>query len=252
MNGTRHEGSYRVGGNKAVKTQGGYSETYIIHEDFAVVIPNDMNMAEAAPILCGGATMYDPLKHFGALDGKKMTIGIVGIGGLGTFGIKFAKALGHTVVAISTSANKEEMAKKKGADKFVVSTDPESIKAHAGSCNIILNTVSANHDLNVYLPLIHRNGTLVQLGLCSEPHPIRQMSLMNGRKRITGTFVANTLDHQECVDFCKKNGILSDVQIIEANQLDWVYEQLEHNKDGIRYVLDVKKSLENPDFCAKI
>jgi uncharacterized zinc-type alcohol dehydrogenase-like protein len=105
--------------------------------------------------------MYYPLKHWGALDKKNMTIGIIGVGGLGSFGIKLAKAMGHTIMAVSTSANKEEMAKKKGADLFCVSTDPESIKANANKCDLILNTVSANHDLNVYLPLLRRDGVIV-------------------------------------------------------------------------------------------
>lgn len=105
--------------------------------------------------------MYDPLKHWGATEGKKMTIGIIGIGGLGTIGIKMAKALGHEVYAISTSAHKEAQAKEKGASAFVVSTDPESMKASAGKCDLILNTVAANHDLNTYMPLLAKSGTLV-------------------------------------------------------------------------------------------
>jgi uncharacterized zinc-type alcohol dehydrogenase-like protein len=105
--------------------------------------------------------MYDPLKHWGATQGKKMTIGIVGVGGLGTMGIKLARALGHDVVAISTSAGKEALAKEKGATHFVVSTDPDSVKANAGLCDLILNTVSANHDLNTYMPLLAKSGTLV-------------------------------------------------------------------------------------------
>ena len=109
--------------------------------------------------------MYDPLVHWGATAGKKMTIGIIGVGGLGTMGIKISKALGHDVVAISTSAGKEALAKEKGATHFVVSTNPESITANAGKCDIILNTVSADHDVNLYMPLLAKSGTMVQLGL---------------------------------------------------------------------------------------
>ena len=111
--------------------------------------------------MCAGITMYDPIRHWGGTKGVKMTIGIIGIGGLGTMGVKIAKALGHDVVAISTSANKESLAKEKGATHFVVSKDPESVKKCAGTCDLILNTVSANHDLNVYLPLLAKSGTIV-------------------------------------------------------------------------------------------
>jgi len=151
---------------------GGYSGSLVTHEKFVIKIPDSMDMAKASPILCAGITMYDPLRHWGYLEGKPRTVGIIGIGGLGTMGIKIAKALGHTVVAISTSASKKEMAKQKGATDFVVSTDPASIEANAGRCNIILNTVSVNHDLNVYLPLLAKNGVLVQLGAAFAPHPV--------------------------------------------------------------------------------
>ena len=122
-------------------------------------------MAQAAPILCGGITMYSPLKHWGCLDGKKKTVGVVGIGGLGTLAIKLAKAMGHDVMAISTSDAKKKIALEKGANLFVASKDPESVKAGSGKCDLILNTVSANHDLNLYLPLLARDGTIVQIGV---------------------------------------------------------------------------------------
>ena len=203
--------------------------------------------------MCAGITLYDPLKNWGALNGKPMCIGIIGIGGLGTFGIKFAKAMGHTVMAISTSANKEEMAKKKGADLFCVSKDPESITANAAKCDLILNTISANHDINLYLPLLARDGVIVQLGICMAPHPVMQFVLMRGRKSVSGSLVGNLKNHQACIDFCAEKNITSDIVVVEAKQIDEVYEELRtSNKDGIRYVIDVKKSLENQDFVAKL
>lgn len=120
-----------------------------------------MPLELSAPILCAGITMYSPLEHWGFTDGVKKTVGIIAVGGLGTMGIKIARALGHDVVAVSTSANKEAMARKKGATHFVVSKDPESMAKHAGMCDIILNTVAVNHDLNLYLPLLAKSGTLV-------------------------------------------------------------------------------------------
>jgi uncharacterized zinc-type alcohol dehydrogenase-like protein len=138
----------------------------VVHEKFCLKIPSNLPIEKASPILCAGITMYDPLRHWGATKGKKMTIGVVGIGGLGTMGIKLAKAMGHDVVAISTSAGKEALAKEKGATHFCVSTDPESINKHSNTCDLILNVVSANHDLNVYLPLLRKSSTIVQMGLC--------------------------------------------------------------------------------------
>lgn len=134
--------------------------------------------------------MFDPLCHWGAVDGgKKMTIGIVGIGGLGTMGLKLSKALGHKVVAISTTASKKTLAKNKGADVFVVSTDPKSMKKEESTCDLILNTVSAQHEMAHYFPLLRPNGTIVQLGLVVEPHTVPQLPLISARKSISGSCI---------------------------------------------------------------
>lgn len=179
----------RVGGNQETKTCGGYSASNVVHEHFVCKIPDGIPPECAAPILCAGITMYDPLRHWGATAGKKMTIGIIGVGGLGTMGIKISKALGHDVYAISTSAHKEGLAKEKGATNFVVSTDPKSMQENARKCDLILNTVSANHDLNVYMPLLAKSGTLVQLGLVTTPHPVNQLPLMFNRQGIAGSLI---------------------------------------------------------------
>jgi uncharacterized zinc-type alcohol dehydrogenase-like protein len=151
----------RVLGNKDMKTWGGYSGSNVVHEHFCCRIPEGLPLEKAAPILCAGVTMYDPLSHWGFANGVSRTVGIIGIGGLGTMGIKIAKAMGHTVIAISTTAAKKELAESKGATGFVASKDPESIKAQAGKCNIILNTVAANHDINTYMPLLAKGGVIV-------------------------------------------------------------------------------------------
>lgn len=172
-NGVRKHG--RVGGNQDLRTYGGYTGSQVTHEHFIIKINPEMDLEKTAPILCAGITMYSPLKHWGFAKGgpnQKKVVGIVGIGGLGTMGVKIAAALGHTVVAISTSANKEKIALDKGAHHFVVSSDPESIKTQAGKCDIILNTVSVPHDLNVYLQLLSKSGTLVQLGGVGAPHSV--------------------------------------------------------------------------------
>lgn len=169
-NGARTHG--RVPGNQELWTFGGYTAANVVHEHFILKVPDGIPHEAVGPIMCAGITMYSPLKHWGAFKGEKMTIGVVGVGGLGTMGIKLAAAAGHDVIAISTSTKKEEIAKKKGATGFVVSKDPESIKAHAKSCDLILNTVSANHDLNTYVPLLANSGTIVQIGAALAPHPV--------------------------------------------------------------------------------
>jgi uncharacterized zinc-type alcohol dehydrogenase-like protein len=161
----------RVLGNKATKTWGGYSASNVVDEHFILNIPEGLPLDKAAPIMCAGITMYDPLKHWGFVDSKPKVVGVIGVGGLGTMGIKIAKALGHTVVAISTSASKEAIAKERGATHFVVSTDDKTLEG-VPKCDIILNTVSANHDLNVYMKLLAKSGTLVQMGLVLTPHPV--------------------------------------------------------------------------------
>lgn len=158
-NGDRRYGL--VGGAQDLPTFGGYSASHVVHQHFVVRIPDGLPLDKAAPIMCAGITMYDPLKHWGATSGKKMTVGIIGIGGLGTMGVKIARALGHDVMAISTSANKESLAREKGATHFCVSTDPASIQANSGLCDLILNTISAGHDINTYLPLLAKSGTIV-------------------------------------------------------------------------------------------
>jgi len=208
-------------------------------------VPEGLPMEKAAPLLCAGVTMWDPLRHWGMTKegGEKKTVGIIGVGGLGTMGIKLAHALGHRVVAISTSSNKEELAKDKGADAFVVSTNEESMAKEAGSCDLILNTVAAPHEVAHYVSLLNHDGTIVQLGVFAEPHSMSQIPLIFGRKSIAGSLIGGIKSTEECLEFCAKHNILPDCQTVTAKQIDWVFNELSHsNKDGLRYVLYIKKS----------
>jgi len=181
-------------------------------------------MNAVGPLLCAGITMYDPLVYHGAADGKKkMTIGVIGVGGLGTMGIKYAHAMGHKVVAISTSRSKEQMARKKGADEFVVSSDPESMKNPNAKCDLILNTVSAPHQISDYLNLLNNDGTLVQLGLVTEPHKIVQLPLVFGRKSISGSKIGGIHNTEEMLKFSAKHNILPDIKVVEAKDIDNCY-----------------------------
>lgn len=248
-NGDKKHG--RVGGNQTTKTAGGYSAANTVHEDFVIKIPEGMDLEKTAPILCAGITMYSPLKHWGAANEKKI-VGIVGIGGLGTMGIKLAKALGNEVMAISSSPNKEALAKEKGATLFACSKNPESMKANAGKCDLILNTVSAQHDINAYMPLLASGGVIVQLGGVTAPHTVSQFALMMKRQSIAGSLIGGIKETQEVVDLCFQHGIYPDCKVIEAKDIDWAWDQLmTTNADGIRYVIDIKKSLENKEFLPK-
>ena len=237
-----------ISGNPEERTFGGYSGSNVLHEHFIMKIPDGIPLEKAGPILCAGITMYDPLRHWGATSGEPMTIGIVGIGGLGTMCIKLAKALGHKVVAVSTSASKKDMALAKGAEEFIVSTDPASIQAAAGTIDLLLNTVSATHQIETYLPLLANGGTIVQLGLVKDKHAISQMALLPQRKSISASHIGGIKATEECLELCAKAGIAPETETITADKIDWAYEQLADNKDGIRYVIDIKASLENKEL----
>jgi len=250
-NGVKKHG--RVGGNQETKTAGGYSGSHTVHEDFVLKIPDGMDLAKTAPILCAGITMYSPLKYWGAASGEKKTVGIVGIGGLGTMGIKLAAALGNEVMAISSSTKKEALAKEKGATLFACSKDPESMKALAGKCDLILNTVSATHDINTYIPLLAKGGaTIVQLGGVTTPHNVLNFPLMMNRISIAGSLIGGIRETQEVIDLCFKNGIYPDCITVEAKDIDSCWDQLMNtNADGVRFVIDIKKSLQNQDYIPK-
>ena len=252
-NGKRIHG--HVPGNQALQTFGGYSAENVVHQRYIFKIHENIPLETAGPIFCAGITMYDPLRYHGATSGKKMKIGIVGIGGLGTMGIKLAAALGHDVIAISTSPHKEQMAKEKGATHFCVSTDPESCKQFAGQMDLIINTVSGGFDINTYLPLLKKDGVFNQCGATLEPIKFKNMQVIFGRRRLTGSKIGGCPATEELIELCGKHKIFPDVQVIEANQIDWAWKQLSGaggaaNKDGVRYVIDIKKSLQS-DFVPK-
>lgn len=159
-----------VGGNMDVHTLGGYSGSMVVHERYVIKVPHDMPLEKVGPLLCAGITVYDPMRQWGATTGKPMVIGVAGIGGLGTLGIKIAKSFGHRVVAISSSNKKEAMAKDKGADAFVVSTDPKSMETEEGKLDLLLNTISAGHSVQNLMTLLKCKGTIVNLGCFTEPY----------------------------------------------------------------------------------
>merc|ERR1719361_2036585 len=182
---------------EAGHTHGGYSAQHTVPERFIVKIPDGYPLEAAGPVFCAGITMFTPLCNWGAKSGGKR-VGIIGIGGLGQMGVRLAKAMGNTVTAISTSPNKEAAAREIGADNFVVSTNPESMKSASMSLDLILNTVSANHQASTYIPLLAKKGVLVQLGLVLEPHQVMQPPLMFNKLSIAGSLIGGLVETQEC------------------------------------------------------
>jgi len=223
-------------------TYGGYSGSIAVHRRYIVKIPDGYPLEAAGPVFCAGITLYSPLAHWGALKGN-LRVGIVGIGGLGQMGVRLAAAMGNKVTAISSSPSKKDAALELGADNFVVSTDAESMKAAAGSLDLILNTVSADHQVMQYLPLLALNGTIVQLGLVEAPHVVPQLPLIMRRVSIAGSVIGGMTETQECIDFCAKNNIVVSYELVKADQLDGVYKNLMAKNDTIkRYVLDCQNS----------
>merc|ERR1711990_1141951 len=223
-------------------TQGGYCRSMTAHRRYLVKVPVGYPLQKAGPILCAGITMYSPLSHWGCLKGGKR-VGIVGIGGLGQMGVRLAKAMGNTVTAISTSPHKETVAREIGADNFVLSNKPESMAAAAKSLDLILNTVSADHDLTALIGLLARDGTIVQLGLVLGAHQVVQMPLMFNKLSIAGSLIGGIPETQECIDFCAKHKIVPITKVVKASDLGQVYKQLSEKNDTIiRNVLDIEAS----------
>ncbi len=218
-------------------TYGGYSESIVVDQNFVFKVPDNLDLAGAAPLLCAGITTYSPLRHWGVTKGKK--VGVVGLGGLGHMAVKFAHAFGAHVVLFTTSSNKREDALRLGADEVVLSRDSAEMKKHAGSFDFILDTVSADHDVNAYLALLKRDGNLTLVGAPENPLPVASFSLLFGRRSLSGSPIGGTKETQEMLDFCGKHGITSDVEIIPMQKVNEAYDRLLKNDVKYRFVIDM-------------
>lgn len=219
------------------QTFGGYSERVVVDEDFVLHVPENLDLAAAAPLLCAGITTWSPLKHWKAGPGKK--IGIVGIGGLGHMGVKLAKALGAHVVVITTSPSKVKDAKRLGADEVILSTDKAQMKANANTLHLILDCVSAQHDINAYLRLLKTDGTVALVGAPEHPLPVAAFSLIPGRKSFAGSTIGGIAETQEMLDFCGQHNITSDIELINIQQINEAYERLLKSDVKYRFVIDM-------------
>jgi alcohol dehydrogenase (NADP+) len=190
-----------------------------------------------APLLCAGITTYSPLRHWNVGKGQK--VGVVGLGGLGHMGVKFAHAFGAHVVLFTTSANKTADAKRLGADEVVISKNNEEMQKHAGSFNFILDTVSADHDLNAYLQLLKLDGTLLLVGAPEKPAAVSAFNLIMKRRRLAGSAIGGIRETQEMLDFCGKHGITSDIELIPIQKVNDAYERLLKSDVKYRFVIDM-------------
>ncbi|ASU32688.1 NAD(P)-dependent alcohol dehydrogenase [Mucilaginibacter xinganensis] len=218
-------------------TYGGYSNTIVVHEDFVLHVSDKLNLAAVAPLLCAGITTYSPLRHWKVGKGHKLAV--LGLGGLGHMAVKFGVAFGADVTVLSTSPKKEADAKKLGAHHFVVTTDPEQVKAAKGTFDFILDTVSAEHDFNMYLSLLRTNGVHICVGVPPKPAEIAAFSLLGGRKSLAGSGIGGLAETQEMLDYCAENNIVSDIEMIDIKDIQTAYDRMVKGDVRYRFVIDM-------------
>ncbi|HEX9514032.1 MAG TPA: NAD(P)-dependent alcohol dehydrogenase [Puia sp.] len=228
--------TYNSRGKDGVPTYGGYSNTIVVHEDFVLHISDKLSLPAVAPLLCAGITTYSPLKHWKVGKGHKLAV--LGLGGLGHMAVKFGVAFGAEVTVLSTSPKKEADAKKLGAHKFVVTSDPEQIKGVKGYFDFILDTVSAPHDMNLYLSLLRTDGTHITVGV-PPPYEVAPFSLLGGRKSLAGSGIGGLPETQEMLDYCAANGIVSDIELIDIKNIQTAYDRMVKGDVRYRFVIDM-------------
>src|SRR4029079_11066441 len=218
-------------------TYGGYSESIVVDENFVLRVPENLDLAATAPLLCAGITTYSPLKHWKVGPGQK--VGIVGLGGLGHMGVKLAKAMGAEVIVFTTSPSKVEDAKRLGADDVVLSKDDSQMQRYAGRLHFVLDAVSAQHDINAYLNLLRVDGSLALVGAPEHPLPVAAFSLIPYRRSFAGSMIGGIAETQEMLDFSGKHHIVSEIEMIDIRQINEAYERLLKGDVKYRFVIDM-------------
>ncbi len=218
-------------------TYGGYSDSLVVDERFVLRVPSNLDHAGAAPLLCAGITTYSPMRRGGVTKGKK--VGVVGLGGLGHMGVKFAHAFGAHVVVFTTSPNKKEDALRLGADEVAVSRNAGEMQKHAGSFDFILDAVSADHDINAYIQLLRRDGNLTLVGAPAKPLAVAGMGLLFGRRSLSGSLIGGIAETQEMLEFCGAHNITADVEIIPIQKVNEAYERLLKSDVKYRFSIDM-------------
>ncbi|MFE1762954.1 NAD(P)-dependent alcohol dehydrogenase [Streptomyces angustmyceticus] len=229
-------GTYNATGRDGETTHGGYATHLVVDENYALRIPESIPLDAAAPLLCAGITLYSPLAHWQAGPGKK--VAIVGLGGLGHMGVKIAHAMGAEVTVLSQSLRKKDDGLRLGADHYHATSDPATFEALAGTFDLIVNTVSANLDLNAYLGLLRTDGTLVQVGAPESPLPVAPFALIPRRRSIAGSMIGGIPETQEMLDFCGEHGLAADIEVISAEQINEAYERVLASDVRYRFVID--------------
>ena len=223
----------------APATYGGYSEKIVVHRRFVLRAPAKLDPAAVAPLLCAGITLYSPLRHWGAGKGKK--VGIVGLGGLGHMGIKFSHAFGAETALFTTSPSKIEDGKRLGADHVVISKNADEMKKHQRSFDLIVNTVAASHNLDAFLSLLRRDGTMVLVGAPEHAHPSPSVfSLIFARRSLAGSGIGGIRETQEMLDFCERKNIVSDIERIPVQKINEAYARMLKGDVKYRFVIDMK------------
>jgi uncharacterized zinc-type alcohol dehydrogenase-like protein len=231
----------RRDGEKSIPTQGGYSNKIVVDENYVFSLPDNLPLDSAAPLLCAGITLYSPLIHWKAGPGKK--VGIIGLGGLGHIGVKMAHALGAEVTVLSHSRKKQDEARSLGADYFYDTSDPLTFKNLRGYFDLVINTVSVELDLNKYMKMIGLDGTMVIVGLPEKQMHIGAFSLTIARRSLAGSVIGGIKETQEMLDFCSKNNIVCDVELVPIHKINEAYQRVLNSDVRYRFVIDVINSL---------
>jgi alcohol dehydrogenase (NADP+) len=229
-------GTYGATDRDGTVTQGGYSTHVVVDADFVLSIPDGVDLAAAAPLLCAGITTYSPLRHWGAGPGKK--VAVVGLGGLGHMAVKLAHAMGAEVTVLSQSLKKQEDGLRLGADDYYATTDPDTFTQLAGRFDLIVNTVSAGIDVDAYLGLLAVGGALVNVGAPAEPMSLNVFSLIGGRRSYAGSMIGGIPETQEMLDFCAEHHLGADIEVISADQINDAYERVLASDVRYRFVID--------------
>ena len=228
--------TYAAKDRDGTTTQGGYSSHVVVDAHFVLSVPESLELAAAAPLLCAGITTYSPLKRWDAGPGRK--VAIVGLGGLGHMGVKIAHAMGAEVTVLSQSLKKQEDGLRLGADHYYATSDPATFEQLGGSFDLIINTVSASIDVDAYLSLLAVDGTLVNVGAPAEPQSVNVFSLISARRSFAGSMIGGIPETQEMLDFCADHGIASDIELIDASQVNEAYERVLASDVRYRFVID--------------
>jgi uncharacterized zinc-type alcohol dehydrogenase-like protein len=218
-------------------TYGGYSDSIVVTEHFALHVPANLDLAGTAPLLCAGITTYSPMRHWGVTKGKK--VGVVGLGGLGHMGVKFAHALGAHTVVFTTTESKKQDAMRLGADEVVMSRNANEMRRHMGSFDFILDAVSAEHDIGAYINLLRRDGNITLVGAPEKPLPVSAFGLIMGRRSLSGSPIGGIPETQEMLDFCGAHNITADVEVIPIQKVNEAYERLLKSDVKYRFSIDM-------------